>query len=176
MDDKDFVKWVPEALALVRSSPYAGRIWPLCANPNLGEEEIDKLPNSEPIKSNCHGTVLFCIGREDFVMGGLQYNKDLHYFISAGRPGFVKFSLMEKFLEGVCEEVEEEKAVLAGFWDDKIASPSLSHTAVYLGKARGMGVLFHQPDKGRKFCLTPFDEYWMAATNQRSTRFYALKK
>jgi hypothetical protein len=176
MDDKNFVKWVPEALALVRRSPYAGRIWPLCANPDLGKEEIGKLPNSEPIKSNCHGTVLFCLEKEDFVRGELQYNKDLHYFILAGRPSFVKFSLMEKFLEGICEEVGEERAVLAGFWDGKITRASLCHTAVYLGKTRGVGVLFHQPDEGRKFCLIPLDEYWMASTNSRSTRFYAFKK
>ncbi|MDP3916967.1 MAG: hypothetical protein Q8Q42_01625 [Nanoarchaeota archaeon] len=142
-----------EAVNLLKKSEYSIRIKELLKHPEMGESV--PFPG-EYGRSNCHGTTLFILKKEEEQ--------------TITRPIFVEKSRMESFLENSCE-VGDGTIVAFRIKGTRM----LAHTAIVIGEISTGVAVFNQPNTGMRFGLTTVERYMDATRYDLVHYFYKHK-
>jgi len=144
---------------LIAKSPYAEKIKFLLKNAKKGKKffKIKKgcFENKKYIKSNCIGTLLFVLGKYDYIEK--NFSKKTYAFPTSNRPGFVKYSAGLKTIYKNFRKISKNnKKVRIIIFFNK--NKEFEHSILYLGRIGKKEFVFQQSDYGAKWSLTTLDK------------------
>ncbi len=173
MKIKEDLLWKIHAQGNLINLPFWNRIKHLSQNPNLCKEAAGDGPCGEPVLPNCHGTVVYLLGKEDFIEGSSMEKcvvNSLMWVLKEGGPGYVDQNLMKKILEKHFVEVKfPRKGDVVSFWEDN----RLVHSAVFSEFLGWRIVIFHQRDYGEGFEISSVEDY-LSGTSKYFEKYYSL--
>ncbi|OGJ15555.1 hypothetical protein A3K73_05190 [Candidatus Pacearchaeota archaeon RBG_13_36_9] len=160
MENEETPLWKIHARGNLINLPFWRRIRYLLGNPDLVGKPVGKGPSGEPVFPNCHGTVIYLLGKEKYIEGPPMepYTYPLNWVLQPGRPGHVDGNLMKKILEKNSREDNfPEKGGVVGLWDDEFNW--LVHSAVFSEFTDGRHIIFHQRNYKEKFEISSVEHY-----------------
>ena len=135
--------------------PYWDKIKYLRQNPKLHETPIEKDSCGQEIFSNCHGTILFLLGGEEYITGPKweDHTYPINWSRKPGRPGYVEGGIMKEILNKHSKPLDNPKpGAIVTFWIEGFSTMGdwLCHSAIYSEFLNGRHIIFHQKNiKGR---------------------------
>jgi len=120
----------------------------------MAHQELIKTPieifRHKTFYSNCHGTVLFVLGQEDYLAASKWKDKD-DWSKKQGRPSSVAKWVMKDFLENRCRQVNAPKiGDIITFWGGS-QNNTLAHSAMLCESSNGSSKIFHQKNTKEPF-------------------------
>ncbi|MDO8564107.1 MAG: hypothetical protein Q7R87_03800 [Nanoarchaeota archaeon] len=170
-----------EVEPLLRDSPLRERIDYLLDNQDLGKRVLGKFgpkDNLGDVFPNCFGTTLFVVGaqerflatfgnpkntRRGFYIGNIEKPYFAFFPRKLDGPGGLEPSFMKGFFDSSCISVNRNRlsngdivSIPGGYMGFFYADPV--HTAIYLGKIDGTGLVFHQDGRRADFTFDTLDK------------------